>query len=376
MRVCIIKNAEADKISDVYRIVNALIDDGHECIIISRNRNSDSNNIIKKNKYINNHNIYIYEISIKSEIGAGIKNISNLIKYIKTVRKWLIENKDKYDAVHAFDLDAGLATLQAYKRTSKPYVYHIADFYVDSRGGIPTIIQNYVKNLEFKVINNAETTIICTEQREEQIEGSNPKNLVVVHNTPGIKAVADIEKNINQPIKLTYIGGLSENRFIKELIEIVKNDSRFLLTIAGAGPLKNYAEDAAQKYANVNFLGQVLYKDAIEEYKKCDVIFAVYNPTIKNHKYSAPNKFYEALMLGKAIIVSKNTGVDKLVEKENIGITCEYEKKSIKNALELLYGDRDRLQEYKNNSIKNYYKYSEEEMNRRLINIYNSINAT
>lgn len=373
MRVCIIKNAEAEKISAVYRIINALIADGHECMILSRNRNANCNSIIRKRLYIKNCNVDVYEISIKSEIGAGMKNMLNLGRYIKTVKRWLISNNDLYDVVHAFDLDAGLATLQASKRTSISYVYHIADFYVDSRGGIPKLLINYVKNLEFKVINNAETTIICTEQRKEQIKGSKPKNLVVIHNSPAVDSQAVIEENKESPLKLTYVGGLSENRFIKEIIDIAKDNDILQLTLAGTGPLKDFVENSSNVYKNINYLGQVLYEDAIEIYRDCDIIFAIYNPEIKNHRYSAPNKFYEAMMLGKAIIVAKDTGVDKLVEKDRIGIIADYSKESVENKLNSLINDRQYLYDLKINSRKSYKKYSYKEMSERIQHIYRNL---
>lgn len=370
MRVCIIKNADAEKISDVFRIANSLIDDGHECVILSRNRCSNSNKIIKKSIVLNEKKVDIYEISIKSEIGGGIKNIQNLCKYIKKVTKWLIENRDLYDVVHAFDLDCGLSALKAYRKTKKDYVYHIADFYVDSRRGIPKFLETLIKKIEFKVINNANTTIICTEQRIEQIKGSKPKKLVVVHNSPAINYSSMVEENIDKPIKIAYVGGLSEDRFIREMIDIVKEDNRFELFLAGNGPLRDYVEKNCEEFSNITYFGEVPYKNSLEIYKKCDIIFAIYNHKIKNHQYSAPNKFYEAMMLSKAIIVCQGTGVDKLVEMENIGCVCEYNKNSVKNIIKDIDNDRRKLLDYKINSNKAYKHYSYKEMSKRIKDIY------
>lgn len=373
MRVCIIKNADAEKNSDFYRIVNSLQEVGYECIILSRNRKSNSTNIIKKKIIVNNNIIDVYEISIKSKMGAGLKNILNLTKYMSVVKKWLILNSELYDVVHVFDLDSGLPTLQACRKLSKPYVYHIADFYVDSHVGIPKLVKNFIKKLEFSVINNAEATIICTEQRKEQIEGSNPKELVVIHNTPGIKSVAKIDNNEENLLKIAYVGILSDYRFIKEIINIVKDDKNMDLTIAGTGQLKDYVEKSDEKYSNINYLGQILYEDAIEVYKKCDVIVAIYNPEIKNHKYSAPNKFYEAIMLGKAIIVAEGTGVDELVKYNSNGLVVKYDINSVRDSLTSLKNNKTLLHQLKINSLKAIDKYSTDEMSKRLIKIYKNI---
>ena len=65
----------------------------------------------------------------------------------------------------------------ACKITKKKYIYHIADFYVDSRGSIPNVLRTIVKNLEYIAIANAETTIICTDERRQQIKDSKLKIL-------------------------------------------------------------------------------------------------------------------------------------------------------------------------------------------------------
>lgn len=370
MRICVIKNAESEKISAVYRVVNAILEDGHECIILSRNRKRNSNGIHKKTIEINDKIVDVYEISIESEIGGGLKNIFNLTKYINTVYKRLNKNKGLYDIIHAFDLDAGLAAYRSSKLTSKPYVYHIADFYVDSRNGIPSIVEKYIRNIEFKVINNAKSTIVCTEQRIRQIQGSNPKELVVVHNAPAIEEKSNIINNIDNFIKIAYVGGLSENRFIKEMIDIVKNDKRYKLTIAGTGPLKDYVIESSERYSNIIYKGQVEYKESIEIYRDCDIIFAIYNPIIKNHRYSAPNKFYEAMMLSKAIIVARGTGVDNLVEKNNMGIIVNYCTKDVKESLDYLYDSRDSLKMYQINAHNSYPNYSYKIMSERIKKIY------
>ena len=66
------------------------------------------------------------------------------------------------------------------------------------------------------------------------------------------------------------------------------------------------------------------YDKVLRLESECDVLFATYNPEIANHKYSAPNKLYEAMALGKPIIVCKNTGVDNIVNKYDLGVTIDY----------------------------------------------------
>src|SRR5699024_5719507 len=155
----------------------------------------------------------------------------------------------------------------------KKYVYHIADFYADSRGGYPNFIKKIIRKFEYIVINRAEVTIICTEDRVKQIEGSKPKKLVIVHNTPIVSdeiinsAKRNIEEHKNkESLTFTYVGGLTERRFIKSVINVIKKYPRVTLNIAGMGKLNDFVQKASVENENINFLGMIDYKDALNLY--------------------------------------------------------------------------------------------------------------
>ena len=111
------------------------------------------------------------------------------------------------------------------------------------------------------------------------------------------------------------------------------------------GNLEKYVEDVAGRYSNIDYLGRVSYQEALRLYSACDLMFAVYDPAVPNHRYSAPNKVYEAMMLGKPLIVAKNTGFDVLIEKEGIGLSIEYSQQAFQQALDNCLANPDVLKE-------------------------------
>ena len=380
MRVCIIRNAESKTNAAIFRVIDALLDSGNQCLLLTRSRYNKDKGILKKEHNHNGHSVDNYEINIKVKAGRGLLNIFQLIYYQFIVFMWIMKNNNKYDIIHSFDLDSGLPVLLASKISKKKYVYHIADFYVDSRGGIPKTLKKFTRKLEYKVIENAETTIICTEERKEQIKGSKPKKLVVVHNTPSINisneketSVESIGKEDNKNLTFTYVGGLSEKRFIKSIIDVFKEHPQFNLELAGMGNLSDYAKQASEEYGNINYYGMISYEEALEMYSKCDVMFAIYDPSVPNHRYSAPNKVYEAMINGKPIIVAKNTSVDDIVRRENMGFVIKYNREAFEEVLYIISKDKSILKKYGQNALKAYNKYSWEEMKKRLINIYENI---
>jgi glycosyltransferase involved in cell wall biosynthesis len=226
--------------------------------------------------------------------------------------------------------------------------------------------------LEYKVINNAQTTIICTEARRKQIAGSNPKELLVIHNTPIMKEKPNHFLK-NDKITFTYVGALARSRFIEKMIDIFKENQNFNLKLAGMGDMDDYARVVSLKHKNIEYYGRIDYKEALRLYSTTDVMFAIYDPKIPNHRYSAPNKVYEAMMYGKPIVVAKETGVDDIVVSRNMGFAIPYSKESFKELLTLIEKDPSILEEKSINASLSYEDYSWDIVKKRLVDLYNKI---
>ena len=98
------------------------------------------------------------------------------------------------------------------------------------------------------------------------------------------------------------------------------------------------------------------------------------HPTVGNHYYAAPNKLYEALMLGKPLIMVKNTGMSEIVTQFNIGEVIDYNSESLKVAIENLIAKRNEWPEISFKMKKLYQKhYSWDEMEKRLISLYREL---
>lgn len=378
MKVCITRNDEAEVNASLLRVTTALSELTDDICLLTRSRYSEENGIQKKTLSVNNKKLDNYELSIKGKPSAGLKNIIQLLVFEIKLFLWFFKNRSKYDIVHAFDFDTGLPVLLIKYLLRKKYVYHIADFYADSRNGLPEKSKPFIKRLEYAVINNAEHVIVCTEDRKEQIKGSHPKRLSVVHNTPIFseqvnKEVTPIDKEKSGKLVFTYVGGLAERRFIKKVVDIFSEESRVELVIAGTGEATDYVKKISEKNDNISYLGKVSYKQALNLYSKSDIMFAVYDPSIPNHKYSAPNKIYEAMLTGKPIIVSKNTGIDSIVTENNMGFAIDYTEEAFKEVLEKIITVESDLESMSKNARRAYPNYSWPEMKKRIQDIYTNI---
>ena len=303
--------------------------------------------------------------------GRGIKNFFNILKFQRWVISQLKSMKDIF-AVHACDLDCGYPANKFCKKRKINYVYDIYDLYSASRR-MPSLLKSFFNNLEKKVIDDSFSTIVCTEERKEQISFSKQKNIVVVYNSPRIQSLEECKIVAPKKVlKICYIGVLTEDRLLKEILELVSDNDFLRLEIGGFGPLKDIVQNYSVKFSNIKYLGELPYSEVLCVESKSDALFAVYDPSIEGNKMSAPNKFYEALALGKPIIVCKGTGIDATVGKLNVGLSCEYTKESFLDACKQLLNNDTYLM-LSENARKAYSNYSFEANMEKVSSIYSTI---
>ena len=298
--------------------IKTYIANGNEVTVLGWNRQNLEDIVIKED----NNYAKIDMFDLKSNYGDGFKNIFKLLKFEFWLYRKLKNYINQYDIIHACDFETAYVASKIAKKYNKKFIYDIYDYYVDCHN--LKFMSKLVEKVDIKVINSADCVLLCTEQRKEQIKKSNPKKVEIIHNTPIIKETYTNKEFTKEKIKVCYVGILQDDRLLCEIGENISKNPNVEFHIGGFGKYEKYFEDLSKKYSNVKFYGQMKYDDVLNLESKCDILFATYNPKIPNHKYSAPNKVYEAMALGKPIIVCNKTGVDHLVKKENIGFVIEY----------------------------------------------------
>lgn len=376
-RVVLIRSNPVSPDPPVEKVADALVANGYDVKVIGWDR---SINIVEKSENISleHGNVKITRFGIPAMFGGGIKkNLIPLVKFQKRLSDWLESHKDEYDIIHAFDFDTGFMAHKIAKKNNKILVYHILDFYIDSHNISNGYLQSKIKNAEFDIINNANATIICTEKRREQIRGSNPKRLEIIHNTPkSVSQINDYFNHLNDSsrCKIVYVGILAGSRFLKEIVRFVEQDNRFEFHVGGFGNMENEIIEASKKCERILYYGKLPYEKTLALEQACDIMTAIYDPAVPNHRYAAPNKFYESLMLGKPIIMARDTGFDEIILNNNIGCVIEFNEEGLSYGLNKLVSQQQEWKEMSERMKKLYLEqYSWAEMELRLIKLYNDL---
>ena len=320
----------------------------------------------------------VTRFGIPAVYGARWATLLSLLRFEWDLLVWLVKNRKNYDIIHAFDLDTGLVAGMICQLFHKKLIYHVLDAYADSHFFSDSFIKRIVYKVEMALINSAEATLICTEERKAQIQDGTPKRLEIIHNTPDHSNENETDRFVlkvsNAEVKIAYVGTQCCGRGIEELIRAVIQDHRFELHIGGYGPLDNMIHDAAQQCNRIHYYGKLPYAQTLSLEEQCDLMVALYDPEISNHRYCAPNKLYEALMLGKPLLMCENTGWDRLFQEEKIGCLIPYSQEGIAQGLNKLYEVKENWPAMSEAGKRLYrQRYSWETMKQRIRKIYTEI---
>lgn len=379
MRILIVRSNSVSPDSRVEKEAMSLLKAGFSVIVLGldRSRNHNWNQDVLA---LGDERVPVYRIGIRSSFGGGFRNLIPMLKFSLELKKWLKKNRHLYDCVHACDLDTGYVTRLVARKMGFSYIYDIFDYY-SAAHSFPNIIRKWVISMERKVIDDAYCTIICSEKRKEQIVGASPNKIVVIHNSPskslyknGDSSFPDGCFSSGDRCKIGYVGILSKSRLIEELVSIVCRRNDLELHIGGFGQLESFVLEKAKTNANIFYYGKLPYQSTLVLENEMDLLTAIYDPSVENHKYAAPNKFYEAIMLGKPIIMVHNTGFDAEIESNKLGVLINYTEDGLEEGIDRLISMRSSWNEIKlrGQSLFNEL-YSWDIMEERLVSLYSGL---
>lgn len=317
----------------------------------------------------------IISIGSKAEYGGGFKSLFSFLKFQIAMFFWLVKHRREFHFIHACDLDTALVGLIVSRLFKKRMIFDIFDFRYSRPSGAFYFIQSMIKKIQLWIINKSDGVIICSEDRRLQIQGSKPKKITIIHNTPYLDFEnPQLSQNQSNQIKLVYVGILQDYRLIEEVLKLVSMNDSYSIDIAGFGKLEELVADFASKYSNITYYGKIDYKDTILLESRSDIMMAIYDPKIDNHFFAAPNKFYEAMMLGKPLIMVESTGMSSIIKENDFGVLIRFNQKSLEEGLINLNQRRNEWYDI-GKRMRGYYDkhYNSDIMRMRLIAFYDSI---
>lgn len=272
----------------------------------------------------------------KKKVGymvGGIKAAFYRLYWFAYIIRSLRSEKNKPEFIHACDLDTAFpAALYKSLFNKRCFLLFDAFDWVSADGAVNNspMMKIPIRLIEKFALKYTNKLLICEEERKAQIPDCDKYDYDVLPNIPMIanddSRIYSIDDNCrfnNDKITFSYVGYFGDNRFLDELIRLAEENVINLL-MAGAGNKK--LEEKCHKLENRNnfkYFGRVPYSRSLNIMYNSDIIYAMYCKVVNNHYYAAPNKFYEPMALGKALLTTKGIIIGNKVEEMGFGYTVD-----------------------------------------------------
>lgn len=315
----------------------------------------------------------VVRIPLTAPFGGGLRNLLGVLRWQVSLFVWLLKHCNLYAIIHACDLDTAIPAFFIAKICRKSFVLDIFDSYADAFRVGP--FYRIIRWLEALVAAQADAVIIADEVRRNQLRNVRPKRLVVTYNSPPDLYSELDRREEKEGFRIVYVGLLDVTRGLLTLLDVMVLHPDWTLDLAGFGVDERRIAERARNLQNVRFHGRVDYKQALQLMAAADVMIATYDPSVPNHRYSSPNKLFEAMMLGKPIVVARGTHTDELVEQYGCGIVVPYgDVRALNAALDRLASDPDLRQALGQAGRRAYETcYHWDQMQARLLNLYQDL---
>lgn len=320
----------------------------------------------------------IVRLPLREAYRKGLGNLTGMLRWQQVLLGWLRANRATFDVLHACDFDTILPALYCKRFLGKRVVYDIFDFYADFLRRTPGWLKRLIAVLDRWAIDAADGVILADDARVEQIRGSRPRNLTVVYNSPEDVPAEKWSVSVPAPkgeLRVAYVGLLQVERGIFEMLEVFSRHPNWRLEIGGFGGEQDQIVERIRQLPNVTFHGRLSYDQTLTLSRSADVLFATYDPAIPNHRYSSPNKVFEAMMLAKPIITAQGTNADRIALDAGNGVVVRYGSVAELEAacMELANDPEKRLALGRAGRAAYEKTYSWDRMSQRLQDLYSKI---
>lgn len=242
------------------------------------------------------------------------------------------------EIVHACDFE-GLLGVAAYKRLVNPavtVVYDIADTYSE-RYQVAEGVANCIQWIDDQLTRSANVVVVPQENRCGHLDWCSER-LVVIQNTP---YHADAPIYVTPPrrdeLRVLISGQMMWSRGIRELVNAAILNGRVRI-IAVAEKYPAGVREFLMQSGVVQIEAGRSQAELLQLAATCDLLAALYEPSTAINRKAAPNKVFDAMAVGRPIVVNSEVEVStRVTDLWRCGYACPYhDPKAISEVFEVI----------------------------------------
>lgn len=307
----------------VHQEAKSLVEHGHSVTIICWDRE------YKKPAFEIIDGIRIERIYVRSTHARGITQVFFLpLFWLKAFFRIIGR---RFDIIHCHDFDTLPLGFFIAKLRRRKIIYDAHESFADMLyDALPKWTTNLIRLTETQLIRKIDLLITVGSILEDEFKKRGAKRTCVVGNwkrledfniAPELATKKKKELGISEnKLVISYIAWFTRDQKLQELLEAVSLCPNVHLIIGGDGPCRNMVEKAAKINSNITFLGYLKSCEIPLYTAIADVIVYCFDSRNPNSRFSAPNKLFEALAAGRAIITSDFGEIGKITKEEQCGV--------------------------------------------------------
>lgn len=331
----------------VHRTCSLLQSMGHEVTLIGRKKRSSPAMDQRSYKHI--------RMRLLFEKGAPFYAFFNIRLFIRLLFT-------KWDAVWANDLDTLWACRLASKWKRKKIIYDSHEYFTE----VPELqgrkfVKRFWERIEKRIFPKLPFIITVNDSIARLYEEKYKKKLFVVRNVPmslpdiSIRSREELGLPEDKHIIILQGSGINIDRGAEEAVEAMKSIDDCVLLLIGGGDVfpvleKMMANDKVLS-EKVIIRGRVPREDLYSYTFHADIGLTLDKNTNINYLYSLPNKVFDYMQAGTAVLCSDLPEVGKIVKENNCGrILSNLSPENIALEIENMLSDKKQLEHWKKNA--------------------------
>jgi glycosyltransferase involved in cell wall biosynthesis len=250
--------------------------------------------------------------------------------------------------VHAHDLDTLPAGFLIARRARARLVYDAHELYSEFEFDPPRLAQALLDALERTLARRADAVVTVSEPIARELETRcrlRARPLVVLNCPEVTRAVSAAPAR--PEVHAVYQAAVGPGRVLSDLFDAAARAPGVALTLRVVGADVEALEAEARRRdldGRVVVVAPVPPAELVTSLAGFDAGLVIDRPTTRNNELALPNKLFEYLMAGLAVVVPRLPAMTELVEGLDVGVTFEPgSPDALADALSALAADRDRL---------------------------------
>lgn len=318
-----------------YHLAKGLVEAGHKVEMITGGTKAGYDQ-----RWIEGIRVHYLPVDYEQKFGF-FRRVLSFLSFVRQAKK-LINKLPRPDLIYVTStpLTTGFLGIWAKKRFAIPYIFEVRDLWPQAPIEVGAIKNPLLKrsliSLEKKIYQQALSLVALSPGIADHLRKVTPKQQIhLIPNFSDMDRFYPLEKSENllqkygleNTLTITYTGALGKVNALDELLNLAelakKRHKNWQFLIMGSGShevqLRNMASE--KSLSQVHFIPFGSKENVNEVLSLADFawISFAHLPVLKTN---SPNKFFDALAAGKAVLINHKGWVYDLVKTHNLGISC------------------------------------------------------